>query len=134
MVLQQRAAALARQLAVGSEPEHNIDTGELAVAALRTLSLPEISSSRESLVSEVPVYGRIQAEADRLVSGRADAVLFLGGRAQIVFDWKSDVAPDRATRAGYANQLALYVRTLDAERGAIVYMTSGQIQWDHTPT
>jgi hypothetical protein len=46
-----------------------------------------------------------------------------------VFDWKSDVAPDAAARGAYANQLGQYVRVLGAERGAIVYMTLGQVQW-----
>jgi CRISPR-associated exonuclease Cas4 len=63
------------------------------------------------------------------VTGGADAVRFRNGRAQIVFDWKSDIAPAAAMRAAYASQLALYVKVLEAERGAIVYMTSGQIQW-----
>jgi CRISPR-associated exonuclease Cas4 len=63
------------------------------------------------------------------VSGRADAVRYHEGRARIVFDWKSDLAPDAAARLAYARQLAIYVDVLHAERGAIVYMTSGQIQW-----
>jgi CRISPR-associated exonuclease Cas4 len=63
------------------------------------------------------------------VSGRADAVRYRDGRARIVFDWKSDVAPEPATRAAYAHQLSIYVDVLGAERGAVIYMTTGQIDW-----
>jgi CRISPR-associated exonuclease Cas4 len=127
--LQQRAAALAEQLEARSRSGPEVDAKELAMTALRTISLPELADGREGFVPEVPIYGRIGADGNRLVTGRADAVRFRDGRPQIVFDWKSDVAPEPATRAVYANQLALYVNVLHAERGAIVYMTSGQIQW-----
>ena len=63
------------------------------------------------------------------MAGRADAVGYLAGRPEIVFDWKSDVDPDTASRVDYANQLAQYVHVLGAERGAVVYMTSGRIEW-----
>jgi CRISPR-associated exonuclease Cas4 len=46
-----------------------------------------------------------------------------------VFDWKSDVDPDAAARADYANQLGQYVHVLGAERGAVLYMTSGRVEW-----
>jgi CRISPR-associated exonuclease Cas4 len=58
-----------------------------------------------------------------------DAVRYKDRRAYIVFDWKSDIAPESASRDAYARQLALYVDVLGAERGAVVYMTSGQIEW-----
>ena len=45
--------------------------------------------------------------------------------AQIVFDWKSDVAPDATDRAAYAQQLSIYVDVLRRERGAVIYMTTG---------
>jgi CRISPR-associated exonuclease Cas4 len=77
----------------------------------------------------VPVYGRLASDSERLVAGRADAVCYRRGKPYIVFDWKSDVAPDAAARGAYANQLGQYVRVLGAERGAIVYMTLGQVQW-----
>jgi hypothetical protein len=80
-------------------------------------------------VPEVPIYGRLPGADERLVSGRADAVRYRGGRPETVFDWKSDVAPEAGTRRAYAQQLAQYVHVLGAERGAIVYMSTGQIQW-----
>src|SRR5207248_4219782 len=54
----------------------------------------------------------------RLVSGRADAVRYREGRACIVFDWKSDVDPNAATRATYRQQLTQYVYALGADRVA----------------
>jgi hypothetical protein len=46
-----------------------------------------------------------------------------------VFDWKSDVTPEFGARSAYAGQIAQYMKVLGAERGAIVYMSLGQIQW-----
>jgi CRISPR-associated exonuclease Cas4 len=127
-VAQDRAALLARQLTqAGASPGFEVE--ELAKTALRTFSLPEVAAERDGLVPEVPVYGRIALDGDKLVSGRADAVQYRDGRARIVFDWKSDVAPAPATRAEYANQLSIYVAVLGADRGAVVYMTAGQIDW-----
>jgi len=39
------------------------------------------------------------------VPGRADAVSYSSAKPRTVFDWKSDVAPDNAARAGYASQI-----------------------------
>jgi CRISPR-associated exonuclease Cas4 len=125
---QRRAAVLVQQL-VPVGPPPGIDAQELANTALRTFSLPELASERQELVPEVPVYGRIAEDGNRLLTGRADAVRYHDGRARIVFDWKSDVAPQPATRAAYAHQLSIYVDVLGAERGAVIYMTAGQIEW-----
>jgi CRISPR-associated exonuclease Cas4 len=56
-------------------------------------------------------------------------VQYRDGRAGIVFDWKSDPNPEPAARSAYAQQLAIYVDVLGAERGAVVYITSGEIEW-----
>jgi CRISPR-associated exonuclease Cas4 len=69
----------------------------------------------------------------RLVAGRADAVVYASSKPRIVFDWKSDVAPDAAARASYASQIAQYTHILGAERGAVVYMSLGQVQWVSPP-
>jgi len=106
-----------------------LDIDEVAQTAWRTWSLPELTQHRKSLVAEVPVYGRIDEYGERLVSGRADAVAYGSGKLRIVFDWKSDVAPNAAARAGYVNQIAQYARVLGADRGAIVYMSLEQVQW-----
>jgi hypothetical protein len=57
---------------------------------------------------------------------------------RIVFDWKSDVAPDASARASYASQIAQYTNILGtnilgAERGAVIYMSLGQVQWVSQP-
>jgi hypothetical protein len=105
------------------------DAKELADTALRTWSLPEIAAYRGCLIPELPVYGPVTGSAETFVSGRADAVAYNEGALAVVFDWKSDVAPSAADRALYAGQLAQYLRVLGGERGAIVYMTSGLVQW-----
>jgi CRISPR-associated exonuclease Cas4 len=128
-VVRQRAAILVEQLASATRLTSEVDVEELAKTALRTFALRELSRDRENLVAEVPVYGRIAGDDRRLITGRADAVRCKDGRAYIVFDWKSDIAPESASRDAYARQLALYVDVLGAERGAVVYMTSGQIEW-----
>ena len=107
----------------------DLDINELAETALRTWSLPELADHRAELVAEVPVYGRLAGEHQRLIAGRADAVSYQSGKLGIVFDWKSDVAPDTAARETHANQLGQYVHVLGAERGAVVYMTSAQVRW-----
>jgi CRISPR-associated exonuclease Cas4 len=124
----ERASVLIRQL-VPTGPPPGLDAQEMAQTALRTFSLPELSMDHENLVAEVPVYGRVGISSTQLVSGRADAVRYREQRAQIVFDWKSDVAPDGTDRAAYAKQLSIYVDLLNAQRGAIVYMSTGLIEW-----
>jgi CRISPR-associated exonuclease Cas4 len=119
----ERVRQLCRELSV------DLDSDEIAATALRTWSLPELSAYRQSLVAEVPVYGVLAGNGDRLVSGRADAVSYGTAKPRIVFDWKSDVVPEPGTRAAYASQSAQYVKVLGAERGAIVYMSLGQVQW-----
>jgi CRISPR-associated exonuclease Cas4 len=123
--VRKRAVVLARELGLAEK----VDTNELVETALRTWSLPEVVANRVGLVAEVPVYGRLPGDNQRLVAGRADAVCYRAGKPEIVFDWKSDVDPDTAARAAYANQLGQYIHVLGAERGAIVYMTIGQVQW-----
>jgi ATP-dependent exoDNAse (exonuclease V) beta subunit len=88
---------------------------------------------RKKFLTEAPVYGRLTGEKGQLVSGRADAVRYRDDGACIVFDWKSDLAPDTDVRHAYARQLAIYVDALRAERGPIVYMTSGAIEWVAPP-
>jgi CRISPR-associated exonuclease Cas4 len=127
--LRQRCGTLIPQLMPVALRLPSLDADELASAAWRTYCLPELAHNREELVSEVPVYARLAGTQERLVSGRADAVRYQEGRARIVFDWKSDVAPEAAARTSHRQQLTHYVHALGADRGAVVYMTSGQIDW-----
>jgi CRISPR-associated exonuclease Cas4 len=107
----------------------DLDSEEVATVALRTWGLPELGEHRSGLVAEVPIYGILDGDADRLVSGRADAVAYGSGKPSVVFDWKSDMNPDAAARSAYASQIAQYVKVLGASRGAVVYMSLGHIQW-----
>jgi CRISPR-associated exonuclease Cas4 len=107
----------------------DLDLAELARTAMRTWELPELAKHRVGLIAEVPVYGVLAGEEERLVAGRADAVCCASGKPSIVFDWKSDVAPDASARAAYASQIGQYAQVLGAERGALVYMSLGQVQW-----
>ena len=122
--VEKRAAELSRRL------DFDADAGELASTALRTAALPELASGRDAIVTEVPIYGQIGAGAAlRYIAGRADAVRYRDGQAETVFDWKSDVAPRPVDREAYARQLAQYAHVLGAARGAVVYMSTGEIQW-----
>ena len=123
-----RSQRLLQELS-GAAAAPDIDLAELAETALRTWRLPEVAEHREGLVAEVPIYGRLSGDDLRLVAGRADAVVYASSKPRIVFDWKSDVAPDTSARASYAGQIAQYANILGAERGAVVYMSLGQVQW-----
>ncbi|MEY9283088.1 ATP-dependent exoDNAse (exonuclease V) beta subunit [Bradyrhizobium yuanmingense] len=122
-----RSLELRRQLTSISPTDANLDGHELAATALKTLRLPDISRYRGKMVAEVPIYGTA-ASSDDLIGGRADAVAHDDG-GRIVFDWKSDVAPKEAEFSTYRRQLVQYLRATGSTRGAIVYMTSGQVDW-----
>jgi CRISPR-associated exonuclease Cas4 len=46
-----------------------------------------------------------------------------------VFDWKSDVGPTAGDGQAYAGQLLQYLETIGAPRGAVVYLTLGELDW-----
>lgn len=123
--LTERASTLSQQafLAGSSKP----DPLEMAATALRTFSHDELMPYIAKLVPEVPLFG---ARSDTvLVSARADAIAFEAGVAVVAFDWKSDVAPTKDDYDAYASQLLEYLELSRAEKGAVVYMTSGEIRW-----
>jgi CRISPR-associated exonuclease Cas4 len=125
----ERARLLCRQLARDAITDGKPDPIEMADTALRTLALPELKPFRHRLVPEMPLYGDASAGVGELVTGRADAVARVENGDLIVFDWKSDVAPSERNRSAYQQQLGQYLRILHAQRGAVVYMTSGRIDW-----
>ena len=56
----------------------------------------------------------------------------IAGRQQtkdVVVDWKSDVRPTEATMVDHAAQIADYLQLSGAPRGALFYMTTGEIRW-----
>jgi CRISPR-associated exonuclease Cas4 len=126
--VRERSRRLLQELS-GAAAAPDLDLAELAETALSTWRLPEVAEQKEGLVAEVPIYGRLVGDDERLVAGRADAVVYASSEARIVFDWKSDVAPDASARASNASQIAQYAHILGAERGAVVYMSLGQVQW-----
>jgi CRISPR-associated exonuclease Cas4 len=130
--VRERSRRLLEELSTAA-PAPNLDLAELAEAALRTWRLPEVAEHKEGLVAEVPIYGRLAGDVERFVAGRVDAVAYASSKPRIVFDWKSDVAPDASARASYASQIAQYAHILGAERGAVVYMSLGQVQWVSQP-
>lgn len=124
-----RAHLLCRQLSTEKTASGEPDPAEMANTALRTFAHPELEPFRSRLVSEVPVYGIASVGADELIAGRADAVARAENGDLVAFDWKSDVAPSDRDRSAYRSQLKQYMRVVGSQRGAIVYMTSGRIDW-----
>ena len=124
-----RAAFLLVQLTAEALAANSPRIEEMAGTALRTLSLPELMPFRDRLVPEVPIYGAAPTSLQGLIVGRADAVARTEDGGLVVFDWKSDVAPREAERSAYRQQLRQYLHVLGAQRGAVVYMTSGYIDW-----
>ena len=127
--MRERAHLLCQQLATDATATGKPDPDEMADTALRTFTLPESQPFIHRFVPEVPLYGATAAGAGELISGRADAVALADDGDLVVFDWKSDVAPSGRNRLAYREQLGQYLQVLGAQRGAIVYMTSGRIDW-----
>jgi len=63
------------------------------------------------------------------IAARMDAVAVQEGRVTAVLDWKSDVAPSAADIAVHTAQLRDYLQLTNAPRGALVYITSGDVRW-----
>ncbi|MGY3532185.1 ATP-dependent exoDNAse (exonuclease V) beta subunit [Bradyrhizobium sp. USDA 4452] len=127
--IKSRAGFLLEQLTSTALAANSPGTEEMASTALRTLSLPELQSFRGTLTVEVPIYGSAPTSMQDLIAGRADAVARAEDGSLIVFDWKSDVAPRESDRSAYRRQLGQYLHVIGARRGAVVYMTSGHIDW-----
>jgi CRISPR-associated exonuclease Cas4 len=126
--VERRAAVLVDELATAEdEDRHQLpEPAEMSRTVLRTLALPEIARMRPRFVPEYPIYADM---TNALVTGRADAVAFDDNRAAVVVDWKSDVDPSAAERQAHIAQMRDYINALAVERGAIVYMSRGEIQW-----
>jgi ATP-dependent exoDNAse (exonuclease V) beta subunit len=125
-----RAAKLTEELAV--EEEEGVvlaDTTEMARCVRQALHLKDIAELRPRLVPEWPIYGLMGSRGTQAIAGRVDAVAIDEGRADIVIDWKSDIAPTETTIAKHRAQLSQYLAVTDTERGALVYLTTGQIRW-----
>jgi ATP-dependent exoDNAse (exonuclease V) beta subunit len=122
-----RASDLLQQLLAGEqEPRDLPELAELSMTALRTLHLPEIAAVRPNLVPELAVWSASEGE---LLAGRADAIAYEGAAPDVVLDWKSDIAPTVQDRTQYRGQLLEYMTAIGARRGAVVYMSLGEVAW-----
>ncbi len=124
-----RAAELLAQLEAmvrDGREEGGPDALEMADTALRTFALPELAPFVDRLVPEIPLW---EANPPHYLAGRADAAVIEGKRITLVVDWKSDVNPVAATHSVHVAQLRDYLRVTNAQRGAVVYMTTGQVTW-----
>ncbi|MBZ9772323.1 UvrD-helicase domain-containing protein [Mesorhizobium sp. CO1-1-8] len=104
------------------------DPTEMGTVALRGLALPQITELRPHLVPEIAIWGH---DESGLVAGRVDALAIVEGRVDAAIDWKSDVNPAPGVREAHMQQLNDYLATTNAKRGAVVYLTSGEIGWIH---
>jgi CRISPR-associated exonuclease Cas4 len=122
-----RAGELLSQLLTdGDDQQPRPAPSEMAECAMRALALPEIAALRPYLVPEVAIWATGE---DYLVAGRADVLAIRGERVEVAIDWKSDVNPTSAVRSAYAGQLRDYLAATGAERGALVFLSLGEIAW-----
>lgn len=128
-MVEERADTLLRELTGlgGEAPASHPDPAEMARTASRTLQFKDVAALRPHLVSEVPIWSRSRDPI--LTAGRADAVAVREGVLLAVLDWKSDVSPSREDRSGHIAQLTDYVTSIAAPKGAIVYMSLGEVVW-----
>jgi exodeoxyribonuclease-5 len=130
--LRTRAAELLRQL--GEKDHSGASEGpssqEIAPTIGRTLQLPIVAQYRRALRPEFGVFQLRSAGKNETVgmAGIVDAIAYnLEGAPELVFDWKSDVAPTADTRQQHAAQVREYLDCTKAARGLVVYMTTGEV-------
>jgi hypothetical protein len=127
---------------IGSYPkprwfeEYNVEGADLlewwklekhfqAETALRTL-VPDIVALKPFLVPEMAIWA---ARNGYLIAGRADALAIRNDKIDVAIDWKSDINPTASVRAAYAGQLRDYLETTGARRGALVFLSLGEVVW-----
>jgi CRISPR-associated exonuclease Cas4 len=122
-----RADVLLSQLVIGGgDNGPRPEPLEMAGTALRTLALPEIAVLRPYLVPELAIWA---ARDTYLVAGRADALAIRENKIDVAIDWKSDMKPTTSIRAAYVGQLRDYLEATGAARGALVFMSLGEVVW-----
>ena len=120
--LRTRAAELLRQLGENDHPDpsEGPSSQEIASTIGRTLQLPVVAQYRQVLQPEFGVFQLRSAERNETVgmAGIVDAIAYnLEGAPELVFDWKSDVAPTPDTRQHHAAQVREYLDCTEAARG-----------------
>jgi hypothetical protein len=124
-----RAATLLREL-TGLERETSPllpDPSEMAGTAARTLKFGEVALLRSHLVPEIPIWSA--SSLGTMSAGRADAVAIKENILLAVLDWKSDVSPSQEDRSEHIAQLNDYLTLTGAPKGAIIYMSLGEVVW-----
>ncbi len=123
-----RAVELGEQLrALEAAEVIHPDPRECATTALRVRRHPQLDPLWPTLHAEISL---LTTDADgALVAGRADAISIVDGRVEAVLDWKSDLDPSSVERAAHASQIQSYLQVTGASRGALVYLSLGEIIW-----
>jgi hypothetical protein len=128
-VAERRAGQLLEELLGREEtrPDARPDPSEMARAALKTLTFADVAALRPRLLPEIAIWS---SSPDGIcLAGRADALAVEDGKVIAILDWKSDIAPSQGERSGYIGQLSEYLAATGAPRGALVYMSLGEIVW-----
>jgi ATP-dependent exoDNAse (exonuclease V) beta subunit len=127
--LESRARVLLAHLGIAEahRPEDGPNAAELAATAIRALALKEVTALRPRLLPEVTVFSMQNSDSRTVyVGGVADALAVNDrGEIEVVIDWKSDVNPTSAQVDLYRAQVRDYLETTGADRGLLVFMTSG---------
>ena len=124
------AAELMRQIDAVGDGVVLPDPEKMARIVMSTLALPEITRMQPGLVPEVAGPNNPSRWSGRPpIDGRADAVSLGGGGGMVVIDWKSDVNPAPKDVSLHVDQMRSYLAATGAQRGAILYVTTGFARW-----
>ena len=84
---------------------------------------------RPGLQPELPVAScKTLDGAEWATAGIGDAIhIGPNGALDVVVDWKSDVAPSASVVEHYKDQVRQYLASTGAERGLVVFATTGAI-------
>jgi len=131
--LRARSSELIHQLGEidHKDSSNGLSSVELASTVARTLQLPVVAQYLSALQPEFGVFQLVADDqnASTGVAGIIDAIAYSNlGKPEVVFDWKSDVAPTAERRQYHAAQVREYLSVTGAIRGIVVYMTTGESQ------
>lgn len=131
--LMSRARELITQLGLhdSHDPESGVGSEEVCETINRTISLPLVRQYFDRLRAEWTLFSSVQREESNWEAtyGIADAIAYDdAGGPEMIFDWKSDVVPEPHTHKEHMAQLRTYLEMARCPRGAVVYMTTGEIQ------
>jgi ATP-dependent exoDNAse (exonuclease V) beta subunit len=126
---QGRARELIEQIVAASDGKApQLHAREIADCVARTLVIPEIVAILPRLVPEMGTSAsRRDGNVEILTMGVSDAMAFDQGRADVVVDWKGDLRPSKQTVGMYKEQVGDYVKMTGANRGLIVFMSTGKV-------